>query len=31
MENNIKKIVYIYVELNHFAIYQKPVQHYKST
>ena len=31
MEENLKKNIYIYVWENHFAIYQKLMQHCKST
>ena len=31
MEKNMKKNMYIYVLLNHFAVHQKVTQHCKST
>ena len=31
MEKNTKKNIYIYIYKNHFAVYQKLKQHYKST
>ena len=31
MKNNIKNNIYVYIQLNHFAVYQELTQHCKST